>query len=160
VSTRRRTLGIYASKPPLGPNGEKLCRNCKGPMPKGARHNCSKSCSDEWMCKTSPSHARLRVWERDRGVCAICRKDVVAGKTWPGGAPRRNHWRGTGDLWQVDHIKPVIEGGGECGLDGLRTLCTGCHKAETAALRKRMSQRRAEVKALPLLDRPAEAACS
>jgi 5-methylcytosine-specific restriction endonuclease McrA len=45
-------------------------------------------------------------------------------------------------LWDVDHITPVIEGGGECGLDQLRTLCVLCHRKETAKLRKRMSKRK------------------
>jgi 5-methylcytosine-specific restriction endonuclease McrA len=39
--------------------------------------------------------------------------------------------------WESDHIVPVVEGGGECGLEGLRTLCWRCHRAETAALAKR-----------------------
>ena len=42
-------------------------------------------------------------------------------------------------LWEVDHIVPVVEGGGECGLDNLQTLCLACHKAKTAAMRKRVS---------------------
>lgn len=41
-----------------------------------------------------------------------------------------------GDLYQIDHIKPVAHGGGGCGLDNLQTLCTACHKAKTAAQRK------------------------
>ncbi len=41
------------------------------------------------------------------------------------------------DFWQADHIVPVAEGGGGCGLDNLRTLCTPCHAAETAGLRSR-----------------------
>ena len=42
-------------------------------------------------------------------------------------------------LWEADHIVPVIEGGGECGLEGIRTLCVFCHKSETAALRRRLA---------------------
>lgn len=45
-------------------------------------------------------------------------------------------------LWQADHIVPIAEGGGECGLDGLRTLCTCCHKRETRALARRRAERR------------------
>jgi len=37
----------------------------------------------------------------------------------------------------------VAEGGGACGLDNLRTLCTPCHRAQTAALRKRLRHSRA-----------------
>jgi hypothetical protein len=50
-------------------------------------------------------------------------------------------------LWDVDHIVPVIEGGGECDLANIRTLCLRCHRKATAALRERI--RRAKV----LLDR-------
>lgn len=142
MSTQRRTAGIYLSPSPRGPNGEKLCRNCASALPpnKQHRHNCSKKCTTEWMCKTSPNIARYHVWLRDKGVCALCSIDSVAGKTWKWGSPRQNRARGTGDLWQADHIKPVIEGGGECGLENLRTLCTACHKLETAALRRRISK--------------------
>lgn len=37
-----------------------------------------------------------------------------------------------GDFWQVDHIRPVYSGGGQCSLDNLQTLCTVCHKAVCA----------------------------
>ena len=40
--------------------------------------------------------------------------------------------------WQADHIIPVAEGGGECGLDNIRTLCTGCHQEVTKQLRLRL----------------------
>ena len=43
-----------------------------------------------------------------------------------------------GDFWQADHIKAVAEGGGGCGLDNLRTLCTPCHQVETERLRGRL----------------------
>ena len=42
-------------------------------------------------------------------------------------------------LWDMDHVKPVVEGGGQCGLDNLRTLCISCHLDETKKLRKRMA---------------------
>ena len=32
-----------------------------------------------------------------------------------------------GHAWQADHIVPVYRGGGRCGLENLRTLCTPCH---------------------------------
>ncbi len=45
-------------------------------------------------------------------------------------------------LWDADHILPVAEGGGECDLDNIRTLCIRCHKAVTIQLRARLSQQR------------------
>jgi 5-methylcytosine-specific restriction protein A len=179
MSTMRRTPGIYASKAPTGPNGERLCRNCHGPMPTDKRkHNCSTKCSEEWMCKTSPSHMRRKLYSRDKGVCASCGLDTVALKKeyrlfrdgedrgydseYGGKRPlsERIAWlrergvpygRVSSDWWDADHIVPVIEGGGECGIDNFRTLCIPCHKAETAALRKRMARRRIEAKEVPLL---------
>jgi len=32
----------------------------------------------------------------------------------------------------VDHILPVWEGGGQCDIDNLRTLCVKCHHKVTA----------------------------
>lgn len=43
-------------------------------------------------------------------------------------------------LWEMDHTVPVVEGGGSCGLDNLRTLCWRCHKSVTAELRKRRTK--------------------
>src|SRR4051812_40176310 len=48
----------------------------------------------------------------------------------------------SGSLWDADHILPVVEGGGECDLGNLRTLCVWCHKAETAALAARRADAR------------------
>uniref|UniRef100_A0A2K6EHJ1 DNA annealing helicase and endonuclease ZRANB3 n=1 Tax=Propithecus coquereli TaxID=379532 RepID=A0A2K6EHJ1_PROCO len=45
-----------------------------------------------------------------------------------------------GHFWQVDHIKPVYSGGGQCSLDNLQTLCTVCHKERTARQAKERSQ--------------------
>lgn len=46
--------------------------------------------------------------------------------------------------WEMDHTKPVVEGGGGCGLENLRTLCIPCHRAQTADLaRRRAKERRA-----------------
>ena len=46
---------------------------------------------------------------------------------------KRKIWKrkNGGNLWDGDHIVPVKDGGGKCGLDNLRTLCIKCHKAVT-----------------------------
>jgi hypothetical protein len=36
-----------------------------------------------------------------------------------------------GGLWDADHIIPVKDGGGQCGLENIRTLCIDCHKVVT-----------------------------
>lgn len=43
-------------------------------------------------------------------------------------------------MWQADHIVPVAEGGGDCGLDNLRTLCSWCHARATRELRLRLNR--------------------
>lgn len=91
---------------------------------------------------------RHAVFNRDKGICALCGVDVFAMAFQRNGSQRTRRARGSGDLWQADHINPVIEGGGECGLEGFRTLCTACHKAVTKELRGRMSQRKREEKAI------------
>lgn len=49
---------------------------------------------------------------------------------------RRTSW------WEADHILPVAEGGGQCGIENYRTLCVRCHAKETAALRRRLAEAR------------------
>ena len=43
-------------------------------------------------------------------------------------------------LWEADHILPVAEGGGECDLENIRTLCLICHRKQTRELRSRLRQ--------------------
>lgn len=130
MSTNRVSRGgwVNPGKLPIGPGGRTLCRRCGQEVPKDRRTFCSKGCVHEWRLRTDPSYVRLKVFERDRGVCGGCGADTQAKRS-----------RGTGNLWQADHIVPVVEGGGECGIENYRTLCTECHKRETAALRKRLA---------------------
>lgn len=57
------------------------------------------------------------------------------------GFSQREAWRAGQHLWEMDHIVPVSEGGGGCGLENLRLLCLPCHRAVTAEWR---AQRAAE----------------
>lgn len=52
--------------------------------------------------------------------------------------------RSTG--WDADHIVPVVEGGGNGGLENLRTLCHVCHKRRTRELAARRAAARREAK--------------
>lgn len=45
---------------------------------------------------------------------------------------------------------PVVEGGGECGSEGFRTLCIPCHKRVTAELAKRRAAGKRQEKAVRL----------
>jgi 5-methylcytosine-specific restriction endonuclease McrA len=45
-------------------------------------------------------------------------------------------------LWDADHVVPVAEGGGECDLSNMRTLCLKCHRRVTMELRERLRELR------------------
>lgn len=111
---------------PRGPNGRLLCRHCGVEVPKGRLSFCSDACVHEWKLRSQPRYLRRCVFERDRGKCARC----------PAVFPTL-HGR-----WEANHIVAVVEGGGECGLDNMETLCPPCHQRETA----RLAARRAEAR--------------
>ena len=129
-----------------GPNGRALCRWCGLETPPGRRTFCSEWCVEEWKLRSDPGHLRERVFERDRGRCALCGIDCVAElrriKRLRGAARARaiTDWncRGRKSLWDADHVTPVVEGGGECDLTNMRTLCLNCHRKATAELRARL----------------------
>lgn len=164
MSTIRRTRGVWSTPRPLGPGGEKLCYNCRGPLPKGRRYNCSAECSEEWRAKTSPSYMRFLLRRRDQGICALCSVDTLALRKAYRELPdqqtreafRTEHGipagRAWADWWDADHILAVIEGGGECDLANLRTLCIPCHRKATRELHARIKRRRIEARPLPLFD--------
>jgi 5-methylcytosine-specific restriction endonuclease McrA len=145
------------------------CRGCGRPVPKGRRNWCGEACIEEMRVRNWPGHARVKVLERDGGICAGCGRDCPAlerrlksfaksmyefgalmGEEKISGYRRHERIRKwlnrfglhLGDsLWQADHIVPVVEGGGGCGLDNLRTLCVPCHKRETRELARRRARR-------------------
>jgi 5-methylcytosine-specific restriction endonuclease McrA len=158
----------------------KICMWCGEPVTGRRQNWCSDACVDEWRIRREPAFARKRVAERDRGVCAICGLDTdemyqalmemglrrTDRKAWeafftrvlgagPGG---RNEilvgdtppYRRIGGYWDMDHIVPVVKGGGGCGLDNLRTLCIHCHRNETAGLAAGRAAGRRPQRELPL----------
>mmetsp|Transcript_14620 Transcript_14620/g.31495 ORF Transcript_14620/g.31495 Transcript_14620/m.31495 type:complete len:1097 (+) Transcript_14620:143-3433(+) len=143
--------------------GEKLGRASMHPGVESTY--CSVECAEEGRLRRGGMYAstrvRAQVFALERGVCQCCGIDANA--LWrrisalqP--AERLNalcnaNWKlpqssvalerllqkpKEGDFWQADHILAVAEGGGSCGLDNLRTLCTPCHKIETEKLRARL----------------------
>lgn len=174
-------------------DGTILCSCGCGEIPKPPRRTWySDQCVERWKCINDPAHIRLRVFERDRGICAACGCDAAKefakfreakgeisrlvdklywgsrnNMDWEKGrwvfrrkievpldyknewlerermkkalAPvgMRNWTAGRSTGWDADHIVPVVEGGGGCGLDNYRTLCHPCHKEATAHLAKR-----------------------
>ena len=126
-STRRKKIGGWTA-------GKRRpdCRWCGGPVLWPRRTFCKAECVNEWRIRTDPGYLRCEVYTRDRGICVKCGVNSVEHSTTP--------WR-AGHLWQADHIIPVVEGGGECDLTNIQTLCTACHKGATAELRKRLALR-------------------
>jgi 5-methylcytosine-specific restriction protein A len=135
-----------------GPTGRPRCRWCKLEVPPRRFTFCSDFCVNEWRLRTDPGYLREQVFARDRGVCALCAIDAHAAYTElrrsRGGFRLRllDRWglkklnRKT--LWDADHIVPVVEGGGECDLENIRTLCLICHRQETVKLRQRLAAQR------------------
>jgi len=135
-----------------GPNGRGICRWCSLEVPRGRFTFCSEYCVHEWKLRSQPAYLRENVLLRDRGICSACGVDALAAYRQlraSRGSSRRallEHWglkRYTRkSLWDADHIQPVAEGGGECDLDNLRTLCLRCHRAATVELRLRLRNRK------------------
>jgi len=153
------------------------CAWCGGPS---RMKYCSGACTDEAYIRSGGDSVTRRVFGRDHGVCAECGLDTSSldlmrvylslnhfrvctgdgvrwmrqwnypqwvqdqwGPWWPG--------RGELQLWQADHIIPVVEGGGCCGIENYQTLCLRCHKEDTARLARRLAGKRDEAKNGPLL---------
>ena len=149
MTTRTKPGGwVKPSSLDRGPGGRALCRWCRSEVPKGRRTFCSDACVHEWKLRTDPGYLREQVFARDRGVCAQCGVDTVALRRDMRRldyAARRQFlkkWRlrenSRKSLWDADHLVPVAEGGGQCDLSNMRTLCLLCHREATAELRGRM----------------------
>lgn len=146
MSTRRTQPGGWTDRRrgQKGAHGRGLCRRCGKEVPKGRYTFCSDACVHEWKLRTDPGYLREQVFVRDRGVCAQCGLDTEAlrkDKRKLDYAARRKfekEWGSRRKLWDADHVIPVAEGGGECDLANMRTLCLKCHREATAALRKRL----------------------
>lgn len=153
-----------------GPNGRRLCRECRTEVTPPRLTFCSKECVDAYQVKTNAGFMRGKVYERDKGICALCSRNTVAEhKVWKDARPdpygtmqgaeyerawtawvaegKRMGWSRSNsrNAWDADHIVPVCEGGGECSIDNIRTLCIPCHKAVTAELAARRSKPKPKV---------------
>jgi 5-methylcytosine-specific restriction enzyme A len=158
---------VPTARLPKGPNGRALCRNCGTEVPRGRRSFCGDPCVEAWVVKTNPTRMRRVVFRRDHGVCAVCGFDTTQLssefqrlKTWH----EQRDWyaangipKGRREFWDADHVVPVVEGGGECGIENIRTLCLPCHRAETAKLMARRAERRRAERRQRTLERMAAA---
>jgi 5-methylcytosine-specific restriction endonuclease McrA len=103
-----------------------------------------------WKLRTDPGYLRAQVFARDRGVCAACGVNTEGLRKqkrkldWEARKRFEKEWGRRRSLWDADHIVPVAEGGGECDLSNMRTLCLKCHRRVTAELRARMGRGKAQ----------------
>ena len=133
---------------PINEDGYRCCRYCDGSVKPPKRTFCSKECVHEYRIRSDGSYLRSNVFERDMGICSICNIDTkeIAKQLLELKGDELNEMmkeynihkkrkitpkRNGGGLWDADHIIPVKDGGGECGLDNIRTLCISCHKIIT-----------------------------
>lgn len=151
MASTKRFYGRDKSKLKFSKNGRPLCRYCEKEVQPPKRTFCSQQCVHEWKLRKSSSYVRAFVFKRDKGVCAICgcnahelrkqghRMKLEDYKAFAKSLKmpyKRSTW------WDADHIVPVVEGGGECGLENYRTLCVPCHRKVTKELASRLAQKR------------------
>ena len=128
----KRFHDCYTTKQKQGTNGRKACLQCEGDITNLRRRTfCGPKCDHDFRMKTSSTYVRIKVFERDKGICGKCGIDTHSKRAL-----------GTGHKWQADHILAVVEGGGQCGIENYRTLCTACHKLVTKELAARRVQER------------------
>lgn len=123
---------------------------------------CSLNCQEEFWIRSNNNYLRAKVFEIEHGVCQLChlnaqelflrlrdapksQRKSLLDVTWTSKLPLEQlnemvRAPGEGHFWQVDHIRPVFGGGGQCSLDNLQTLCTVCHRERTARQAKERSQ--------------------
>lgn len=133
-----------------GPNGFRLCRWCKREVSPPRKTFCSDACVHEWKLRSSGKYLRENVYRRDLGRCNSCKVDTRLQKialedSLSACSYDEKHLEYSAliaslvltrseakkSLWQADHVKPVEDGGGECGIENMQTLCIACHKKKT-----------------------------
>uniref|UniRef100_A0A4W3HR01 Zinc finger RANBP2-type containing 3 n=1 Tax=Callorhinchus milii TaxID=7868 RepID=A0A4W3HR01_CALMI len=127
---------------------------------------CSPKCQEDFLIRSNGSYMRSKVFEVEHGICQQCKLNAHELYLTVKDAPKalrkkrlQSIWLAQlsldqlneiiqnpseGQFWQVDHIKPVYGGGGQCSLVNLQTLCTVCHKERTA----KQARERSEAKRL------------
>lgn len=135
----------------LTEDGLPSCRWCNKSVHKPRRTLCSKECEHELKLRCNGRYLRTCVYKRDKGICNICNTDtkLIAKQAMAllgnerevylhdhSISLKRKIWlrKNGGGLWDADHIIPVKDGGGMCGLENMRTLCLSCHKKITFLL--------------------------
>ena len=126
---------------------------------------CSRECTEHGRLKRGGKYAstqiRAQLFALEGGVCTKCgldagamfhricalhpaeRLNALCNANWklpktPKALERLLQNPVESMFWEADHILAVSEGGGNCHLDNLRTLCVPCHADETEKLRSRL----------------------
>ena len=129
---------------------------------------CSQDCAEQGRLRGGGMYAstnlRATMFALEGGICRLCKVDAhrlfkqvcavppsdrlnrLLDAGWKLPASRKALEKllqnpKEGDFWQVDHIQAVSLGGGDCGLDNLRTLCVPCHRLETEKLRGNLKRK-------------------
>lgn len=103
------------------------------------------------------------VLKRDRGICGDCGRDTIQAERdfraawkieksqygdtfsqheWPERLLKDQFGFGRGRWREVDHVIPVVLGGGLLGVGNLRLLCGACHQRATRQLSARRAANR------------------
>ena len=148
MSTKRKMPGGRIRRTEeRGPHGKGICRWCHCEVAGRRRTFCSDDCVHEWRLRTDPGYLRQQVLLRDRGICGVCGLDTIEFYRRLQRLPARKRRALSSQLdmhprrrsfWDADHVLPVAEGGGECDLSNIRTLCLWCHQENTEQLRRRL----------------------
>lgn len=133
---------------------KRACTWCGKPVPARSSKWCGSVCVYEFRSRCDSAHQAAEVTRRDAGICQICGRDTFLSERVWRHYVRQTHDRGPdvagllgygrGQWREVDHARPVCEGGGLCGITGLRLLCGACHDSETDALNRRRKQKTKE----------------
>ncbi|XP_006286920.2 DNA annealing helicase and endonuclease ZRANB3 [Capsella rubella] len=139
----------------------KLCQKpCKGNNAKEPEYFedlfCDLACYEDYRIRTSGRYIRQELFQIEHGICTNCKLDChqlvrrlrplplekrrkYVNEVSPELFARKNLLETLvndpteGNAWHADHIIPVYQGGGECRLENMRTLCVACHADVTAA---------------------------
>ena len=143
--SRRRRASRKA--PERDESGRILCRECHTPVPRGRYAYCSDAHAVAYLIRVKPEVAGLAYRQEYGSRCRACGQDEITCMELYERAVAL--LRGTPcelllspfKMWELDHIRPVADGGGECGLDNYRLLCSACHGNVTASWRRERSLR-------------------
>lgn len=157
---KRPNLPPWPPKPTVrGPLGRLICRcGCGRETQPPRRSWASSECLLRTRMRCDWSVVRKHIYELHRGLCSECgchpeslraqtMEALADGNTAAVEAAKLAGWPRLSRVWfDIDHIKPVCEGGAGEGRANLRILCYRCHSVKTKALNQ---ERRARGKPVP-----------